>query len=54
VPDYAKDQRHAYAIDDQMKKTWTLGAIQQRAFKDYKGTESSPGMGDAGAARRRR
>jgi len=26
VPDYAKDQRHAYAIDDQMKK---LGCLER-------------------------
>ena len=47
----ANDQRHAYAIDDQMKKLGCLERYNKELSKDYKGAESSPGMGDAGAAK---
>ena len=51
MPDYANDQRHAYAIDEQMRKLGRLERYNKELSKEYEGGKSSTGMGDDGAAK---
>ena len=51
MPDYANDQRHAYAIDEQMRKLGRLERYNKELSKEYEGGKSSTGMGDTGTAK---
>ena len=42
MPDYAKDQRHAYAIDDQMKKLGRLERYNKELLKITKAQNLPP------------
>jgi len=48
VPDYANEQRQAYAIDEPMKALDRLGSVSERPGDDYEGEKPASRVGHTG------